>query len=134
MPIAQNIHDVFGHFQNLNLLALLENLRQGRAVQHAWARGARLCPVAHGLPAGEQVRHLTVLGQMAALEEGCDYVARHLGAEPRAVGRFVTAWDEQDLSLDSLVRQLEAIWHERRADADAVQEVLHGADRRNAVC
>jgi len=62
MAIESMIRDVFGHFQNLNLLALLHDLDQGRMARQAWASGSLLCPVAHGLPAGQQVRQLALLG------------------------------------------------------------------------
>lgn len=46
------VRRVFGPFQNLNLLVLLEDLRAGRVVWGDWAFGGWLCPVAHGLPRG----------------------------------------------------------------------------------
>ena len=39
---------------------------------------------------------------------------------------FVRAWDEQTLRPELLRRQLEELWHERLADAIAVQHVLEG--------
>jgi hypothetical protein len=117
---------VFGHFQNLNLLALLQDLREGRAARQAWLSGSLLCPVAHGLPHGAQVQRLRELGQAADLSEGCDFAARHLGTDPGAVLRFVRSWDDEVLSSDSLLRQLEEMWQERLADAQAVQELLQG--------
>jgi hypothetical protein len=126
MSVSSNIHEVFGHFQNLNLLALVHDLRAGRTARHAWLSGSLLCPVAHGLPAGQQVRELSVLGQSAELGKGCDYAAQHLGAARDSVLWFVRSWDDQVLGNDWLRRQLEELWHERRADADAVQAVLQG--------
>jgi hypothetical protein len=124
MPVSSTVYDVFGHFQNLNLLALLQDLRDGRTARHAWITGSLLCPVAHGLPHGTQVDELRVLGQTTALTEGCDRAARHLGADPGAVLRFIRSWDEDDLSTGALLRQLEEIWEERRLDAEAVQALL----------
>ena len=126
MPAPSTIYDVFGHFQNLNLLVLVQDLRAGRTARQAWLTGTRLCPVAHGLPAGDQVRALAELGQSADLGQGCDYAARHLGASCEAVQRFVRAWDEGDVGKGWLLRQLEELWEERLADAEAVQEVLVG--------
>jgi hypothetical protein len=126
MSVASSIREVFGHFQNLNLLALLHDLRDGRTARHAWLSGSLLCPLAHGLPAGEQVRELNALGQTADLGKGCDYAARHLGAAPAAVQHFVRSWDGEALGSAWLRRQLEELWHERQADADAVQELLQG--------
>jgi hypothetical protein len=124
MAIESMIRDVFGHFQNLNLLALIYDLDQDRTARQAWASGSLLCPVAHGLPAEQQVRQLSVLGQMAGLGQGCDVAARHLGADPRAVQRFVRAWDTDAVSRAWLLHQLYELWQERLADAEAVQEVL----------
>jgi hypothetical protein len=126
MAVSRIIRDVFGHFQNLNLLALLHDLRGGYTAKRSWTNGALLCPVAHGLPGGQQVRQLSVLGQIAELGHGCDRAARHLGADPAAVLRFVRSWDAEELSRDWLLGQLDELWRERRADAEAVQEVLRG--------
>src|SRR5215831_14501535 len=100
MPVSSRIYSVFGHFQNLNLLSLLLDLREGRTARQAWLAGSLLCPVAHGLPHGAQVQRLRALGQAADLSEGCDFAARHLGAEPEAVLRFVRSWDDEVLSSD----------------------------------
>ena len=126
MPVSSRIYSVFGHFQNLNLLALVQDLRAGRTARQAWHSGSLLCPVAHGLPHGEQVKRLRALGQAADVSEGCYFAARHLGAGPDAVLRFVRDWDEEALSSGSLLRQLEELWAERLADAQAVQELLQG--------
>jgi hypothetical protein len=107
MPVAPELFAVFGHFQNLNLLALIEDLRAGRMARQAWRVGALLCPVAHGLPRGARVKDLQALGQTDELGAGCDFAARHLGAEPDAVLRFVRAWDEEALGTRSLLRHLE---------------------------
>jgi hypothetical protein len=130
MPIPSAIREVFGHFQNLNLLALLHDLRKHETARQAWSSGAWLCPVAHGLPAGRQVRELSALGQAADLEDSCDYAARHLGANPRAVLRFVRSWDEEVVGGERLLGQLQGLWQERLADALAVQEMLQGPPTR----
>jgi hypothetical protein len=126
MAVSARVFAVFGHFQNLNLLALLQDLRDGRTARQAWSSGSLLCPVAHGLPRGAQVRELRVLGQAADLSAGCELAARHLGADPDAVLRFVRACDEEALSRGALLRQLEDVWQERLADAEAAQAVLQG--------
>jgi len=126
MPVSSRVHAVFGHFQNLNLLALLQDLCAGRTAREAWLSGSLLCPVAHGLPRGTQVRALGALGQTADLSQGCDFAARHLGANPGAVLHFVRSWDDGTLSSAWLLRQLEEVWEERLADAMAAQEVLQG--------
>jgi|SRR5579884_15088 len=124
MAIESMIRDVFGRFQNLNLLALIYDLAQDRTARQAWTSGLLLCPVAHGLPAEQQVRQLSVLGQMAGLGQGCDIAARHLGADPRSVERFVRSWDSDSLSRFWLLQQLYELWLERLEDAEAVQEML----------
>jgi hypothetical protein len=120
------IRSVFGHFQNLNLLALMHDLRSGRTARGDWSSGPDLCPVAHGMPIGRLVSELRYLGQTAALERSCDYAARHLGANPGSVRRFVELWDTCAFSSQWLLRQLEEVWEERLADAVAVQELLQG--------
>jgi hypothetical protein len=126
MAISPGIQAVFGHFQNLNLLALLNDLRDGRTARHAWLSGSRLCPVAHGLPAGHQVRELSASGQATELTDGCQFAARLLGAEPGAVLRFVRFWDDGVVSDAWLLLQLEAMWEERLEDACVLQAVLQG--------
>lgn len=123
MAIAPNIREIFGRFQNLNLLALLEDLRDGRIARNAWLFGDRLCPVAHGLPAGRQVKNLKMQDD---LKDDCWYASRQLGADADVIMEFVRAWDEQTLRPEMLCRQLEELWHERLADAIAVQDVLEG--------
>lgn len=124
MAISGTIREVFGRFQNLNLLALLAALRDDSTAQQDWSSGTQLCPVAHGLASGGQVRQLNVLGQAAALEYGCACAARSLGADPAAVLRFVRSWDADTFGRGWLLRQLEELWAERLADAAVVQELL----------
>jgi hypothetical protein len=124
MPVSTSVLAVFHHFQNLNLLVLRHDLRDGRTARQAWQSGQLLCPIAHGLPAGTQVRELSAMGQGADLTEGCHHAAHLLGADPAAVVRFVRFWDEEACSPASLLRQLDEVWHERLADAEALQEIL----------
>src|SRR4051812_25055550 len=107
MPIHQTIHSVFGHFQNLNLLALLQDLSQGRTVRRGWSFGDLLCPVAHGLPTRMDVKTLKALGQSDDLAKGCHYAAECLGADDEAVFRFVASWDEETMSTEWLIHQLQ---------------------------
>jgi len=125
MPVPSMIRDVFDHFQNLNLLALVQDLRDGHTTGQAWFSGALLCPVAHGLGTAGQVQRLAGLFQAPDIERDCRYAADQLGATQRAVIRFVTAWDEGRVSSYWLQRQLEELWAERLADADCMQELLH---------
>jgi hypothetical protein len=124
MSISRTIRDVFGHFQNLNLLALMHDLQHDRTARQAWASDNQLCPVAHGLPAGEQVQRLSVLEQIAEFGHGCDLAARLIGADPDVVQRFVYFWDAGTFSRRWLWEQLNELWQERLEDAEAVQELL----------
>jgi hypothetical protein len=132
MPVAASIREVFAHFQNLNLLALLQDLRSGQTARRSWfSTGSLLCPVAHGLSDGQQVRELSALGQDADLDAGCAFAAQHLGAAREAVLRFVRLWDEEVFRNDWLLQQLEEIWDERLVDAEAVQDLLIEKSPRN---
>jgi hypothetical protein len=125
---STQLDGVFGHFQNLNLLVLLQDVREGRTARQAWLSvGSLLCPVAHGMPGDVQVQTLQALGQTAELHVGCNYAARHMSADPEAVLQFVSSWDADALSNDTLLCVLEEIWRERLADAEAVQELLQAA-------
>jgi hypothetical protein len=125
MRISTGIREVFGHFHNLNLLALLHDLRGGRAAREDWSTTDKLlCPVAHGLASGQQVREINLLGEFANLKKACSYAAQCLGANVDAVARFVHSWDDHSLSTEVLTRHLEDIWQERLADAEAMQQVL----------
>jgi hypothetical protein len=123
MAIAPNIREIFGRFQNLNLLALLADLRDGQVAHNGWLRGDRLCPVAHGLSTGRQAKNLKMDDD---LRDDCWYASRQLGADADAILEFVRAWDEETLRPEMLYRQLADLWHERLADAIAVQDVLEG--------
>ncbi len=124
MPVSLNIRDVFSYFHDLNLLVLVQDLRDNRAARTAWFSGSLLCPVAHGLPAGQQVSELSALGQSASMGVGCDYAGRHLGDHPEVIARFVRAWDEGQIRDAWLLQQLEELWLERQADAEIMQELL----------
>jgi hypothetical protein len=118
------IYGVFGHFQNLNLLALLADLRSGKTARGTWSSGSSLCPVAHGMPVGRLVSELRFLGQAAELDRACTYAARQLGADPDCVRRFVELWDSNAYLETWLIAQLDDLWQERLADAVTVQEML----------
>jgi hypothetical protein len=124
MAVSAGIRDVFGHFQNLNLLVLMQDLRDGRTARNAWLAGSDLCPVAHGMPDGRDVMGLVLVGQVVELDEGCTQAARRLGADPAAVLRFVRSWDDESFGPLGLLRQLEELWLERLEDAVAVQTML----------
>jgi hypothetical protein len=69
-------HSLFAHFQNLNLLVLIEDLRRGLAASGNWAFDHTLCPVSHGMPDGATVGQLQYLSQAADLETACALAAQ----------------------------------------------------------
>ena len=108
MPILPAVHQVFGHFQNLNLLALLNDLGNGESVRQAWFSSGRLCPVAHGLPAGQQVRELTIWARPPTS-------AKVAITPPSILAPILTlccasfrSWDEGVVRHEWLLRQLQA--------------------------
>ena len=125
MPVAQHIRDVFAYFHNLNLLTLMHGLRRHEAAHGEWFVDGLLCPVAHGLATGDQVARLAQ-SQASHIAIECEFAATQLGAKPKAVERFVAAWDDGAVSAHWLVHQLMELWEERLADADALQAVLGG--------
>jgi hypothetical protein len=133
MPVSTTIREVFGHFQNLNLLALLHDLRGNRTARQTWADSEGLCPIAHGLAAPRQVQQLSTLEQIADMRRGCNYASQCLRADYRSVLRFVRSWDEGQISRNWLFEQLLELWEERREDAEALQEVLQGCRADRAV-
>jgi hypothetical protein len=121
------VRQVFAHFQNLNLRVLIDDLRQGQVTRGNWSFADDLCPLAHGMPSGQAVGLLRYLSQAVDLPRACRQAAEELGGSPRYLERFVLSWDCGDMSPEWLLQQLEALWAERLADAEAVQAVLsHG--------
>lgn len=125
------IRNVFAHFQNLNLLVLINGLRRRNVAKGDWTQLDRLCPIAHGLPEGRLVQETRYVSQANSLEQGCVYAARRLGAQPDEVARFVQWWDSADeTGLELLIVQLQRLWQERLADADAMQRILEQPESR----
>jgi hypothetical protein len=123
------VREVFAHFQNLNLRVLIEDLRRGQVTRGNWSFADDLCPVAHGLASGQAVSVLRYVSQAVDLPRACRLAAEDVGVPPRFIERFVLSWDGGAMSQEWLLDQLEAIWLERQADADAVQLVIEGASR-----
>lgn len=121
---AAEIRAWFGRFENLNLLALMHDLRDGRVARQAWLSGSLLCPMEHGLPRGPRVRELHALGQADDVSMGCHFAARLLGAHAEAVMRFVRKWDDEVINSDWLIQGLDQVWAERLEDAEVMQTVL----------
>jgi hypothetical protein len=118
------VREVFVHFQNLNLRVLIEDLRRGQVTRGSWAFADDLCPVAHGLGSGQAVSVLRYLSQAVDLPRACRRAAEEMGVPPRFIERFILSWDGGGMSREWLLDQLEDIWYERQADADAVQRVI----------
>lgn len=104
---------IFSRFRDLNLITLIQNLRQGRVARGDWSAEGRLCPLAHGLPNGQWLTD--------AIDEN---FTSQLGVDYALVRQFLTMWDSELLSDADLLTELHILWRERRADADAVQGVL----------
>ncbi len=113
MNAPHSIPAIFSRFRDLNLITLIQNLRQRRVARSDWSAEGRLCPLAHGLPNGQFVA--------GASEEGFEAL---LGVDYALVRQFLTMWDSELLSDVDLLTELCILWRERRADADAVQGVL----------
>jgi len=123
--VDPGIRGVFDYFQNLNLLVLVEDLRQGQTARRAWYARGQLCPVAHGLPAEQQVREACSADlEPGHLNRACIFAARILGAKPEEVVHFVECWDCDRISDNELREQLELLWQERLVDAELMQEFL----------
>jgi hypothetical protein len=78
------------------------------------------------MPSGHAVGVLRYVSQAVDLPRACRLAAEEMGVPPRFVERFVLSWDGGAMSQEWLLEQLESIWAERLADADAVQEVIAG--------
>ena len=129
-----NVHTIVGHvfgkFQNLNLIFLLEDLRRGRIARGNWSNDRWLCPVAHGVTDGDTVRLLSYASQAVDVNRACRIAAENLHTSAFAVQQFVNLWDSAWFDGDWLLQQIEWIWSERRADAEVVQAVI--APNRNS--
>jgi hypothetical protein len=120
------VRRVFAHFHNLNLRVLIEDLRRGKVTRGNWSYDDDLCPVAHGLPSGQAVSVLRYLSQAVDLPRACRQAAHEIGVPPRFLERFILSWDGGGMSQEWLLEQLQSIWAERQADADALQLVVGG--------
>jgi hypothetical protein len=118
------VDHVFGQFHNLNLLALIQDLRQGRTARGDWSQGRGLCPVAHGVSNGEAVQLLKYASQACDVNRVCYVAARELRVPPVTLQQFITLWDSNWLGSHWLLESLKEILAERQADADAIQEIL----------
>jgi len=125
-PVAALVvRRIFERFQNLNLAALMEDLRRDQTARGNWSFDRYLCPMSHGISSGHKVGLLCYLSQAVDLHRACRLAAEDLGVRPQEVVRFVESWDSGHMAPDWLLRHLQAIWVERLADADAVQSVYY---------
>jgi hypothetical protein len=105
---------IFGTFRDLNLITLIQDLRQGRVARSAWIEEGRLCPLAHGFRGG--------LNTVGLCDDG--KIDLMLGLEHELTESFMTEWDGGRLQDADLLAELLTLWRERLADNDAVQAVL----------
>jgi hypothetical protein len=105
---------IFSQFRDLNLITLIQNLRQGRVARGDWLAEGRLCPLAHGAPDSR------IVG-------GCEDAIDVVCIKP-LVSQFLNLWDGELISDAVLLTELNLLWRERRGDADAVQGVLTAAE------
>ena len=124
MRIQDVVRHLFERFQNLNLLFLIQDLSKGQVTWGNWLSDQMLCPLAHGLSGGAAVESLQHSSQVFNLDFACHQAAEDLQADYSPVKTFIDMWDEGSLHQDWLLQRLLEIWHERLADAEAVQQVI----------
>lgn len=132
MNNLEQFRDIFARFQNVNLLALIEDIRRRNVAREAWhdshlfdevkGQNHDLCPVAHGFLCGqdtEDVEDAETFSKSTAL------AAKIIGVAGEAVFNFVTEWDKNHKgSEEYLLYLLQSIWDERLVDAVATQEMI----------
>src|SRR5262245_22078255 len=69
--VALVVRRIFEHFQNLNLAALMEDLRRDQTARGNWSFDRYLCPLSHGISAGHRVGLLCYLSQAVDLHRAC---------------------------------------------------------------
>jgi len=127
---AEKFRGIFERFQNLNLIALIEDLRRGQVAQGNWIEADddhgelyNLCPLYHGVR--RDLESAIDFACAASVEN--ELVARHLGVRERDVRDFVGWWDGWG-DANGLLITLERILAERRIDADAVQAMVRPSE------
>ena len=122
------VREIFGRFQNLNLLSLIHGLRDGDVDHGSWSD----CPVGYGL---------SYFAKRVLFQEHRNFCipAREIGCGGKYVSQFVDSWDKWDKRDKwewkwdksrsiKLLTELEDIWQERLEDALAVQEFIGEAN------
>lgn len=128
---VEKFRHLFERFQNLNLLVLIEDLRQNRVAVGDWLTHPdyRMCPLYHCW--------LKYSGHALANKPELETASR-LCTSMEKVREFTCWWDNSKGARhyrSVLLAMLEDILAERQEDADAVQEVCHedrGLDRLGA--
>jgi hypothetical protein len=137
--------DIFSRFQNLNLLFLIQDLRNDKVAIRCWRtfreEGTNtLCPLMHGAPGD--------INDNVSMQNVYAMLCKYSGVPVKQLIEFVNYWDgprigdssvwnpvvlldelKADIARSSSVRTelytlLKEIYDERLADANAVQEVL----------
>jgi hypothetical protein len=121
MTFRETVRNVFTHFQNLNLIVLMDDLRAKRVARLAWITYAsgQLCPIAHGMPSFTALRKVIE-------SDGYNQAGEFLGCDEKWPREFVEKWDIVVYRDEELLAELQEIYQERLADADAVQQVIEG--------
>ena len=123
------VFEVFGRFQNLNLLVLLEDLRKGARLVIAGFPD----PSYALLPMASPRRRPRIddpKDRPLTWTDGLADCSPSFGRQSGNRAVLCSRVDEEGLSGERLLQQLEELWRERLEDAVAVQAVLHeGRDK-----
>lgn len=114
---TDQLKNIFGRFQNLNLLLLIEDLRRGMVARGNWhdLENGNLCPIAHGWRCDRfRSDNYTTPWLWAGISDEEFYSTPN---------HFPYEWDNGLVTRDQLLSTLESIYAERLADADVVQAV-----------
>ena len=117
----EQLKDIFGRFDNLNLVTLIGNLEEGRVIRYHWRQGSFMCPLWHQL--GGSAEAGSLLGNSSS--GGSFAQAAGLVDEETATS-FISWWDSRENKQGRLLETVREIFDERLQDADAVQSVLEG--------
>lgn len=140
MMTRELLRNIFSRFENLNLLTLIHDLRNGEILREGWYDTnpfgqVRFCPIAHGWVCGymeakergfvETVVNRTIK-EDAFVERTNEYA---MAGIPANLGDpFVTWWDgdgnDHTKGDAFLLKVLEELYSERLADAEAYQELV----------
>ncbi len=138
--IAEDFRGIFERFQNLNLLVLIEDIKNGNVARGTWSQyiypdDATMCPLMHGFQNSCNNRFSPRLKEdNTSLEDWM--AAKDALGMPYAteIMEFTAWWDSGGSKTNRLLKLLHSILQERMIDADAVQacigqEVFAGSEQ-----